>query len=117
MLIEKTIQLPIFSYKIKVVLSDTKDEIKNKYPEMDETCSACTLEYRDCNFCRVLLVLDDYFISNMAHELVHAKNCLYRYINQYCDRDNDEIEAYILGYLVSEITKIQNKYEEESRKI
>ncbi len=105
---EKIIKLPMFNYRIKVVIFDDYKDIQDTYPEFNPSShAALTLEYSGSSQCVVLLPKDKDFISNMTHELVHAKNCLFRFIQQYCERDNDEVEAYILGYLVSEILKIK----------
>ena len=107
MIKEKKIKLPIFNYSVKVVIFDSREEIIQRYPEFKDAYAALTLEYEGSSECTILIPKDKDFISNMAHELVHAKNCLFRFIQQHCDRDNDEIEAYIIGYLVSEILKIK----------
>lgn len=107
MIKEKRIKLPMFNYSVKVVIFDSRHEVMQIYPEFKDTYAALTIEYEGSSECIVLIPKDKDFISNTAHELVHAKNCLFRYIQQHCDRDNDEIEAYIIGYLTSEILKIK----------
>lgn len=106
MLHQKIIKIPIFNYRVYVYIFDHKKEIQDIY-STDDTWEACTLEAAD--YCSLLLPNNKYFLGNLTHECTHVKNCLFRYIGQECARDNDEIEAYILEYLLQQIYTFYQK--------
>lgn len=37
--------------------------------------------------------------SSIAHEAVHIKNAIWRYIGYEPQRDNDEVDAYLVTYI------------------
>lgn len=47
--------------------------------------------------------------SVIAHEALHITNFILKDLNLEIDSKNDEVQAYILGWIVKEINKIKKK--------
>jgi thiaminase len=45
----------------------------------------------------------------IAHESKHIVNLIFKEINYLIDMDNDEVECYLLGWVVNEINKVINE--------
>ena len=48
-------------------------------------------------------------MSSITHEVVHIKNFIFLNCGAKLDRDNDESEAYLSGYLFEQIYNFINK--------
>lgn len=48
----------------------------------------------------------------IAHEAKHIVNFIFKEINYLIDMDNDEVECYLLGWVVSEINKVLTQDDE-----
>jgi hypothetical protein len=106
MLTERTIKIPIYDYKVKVVIFDDKEEVYKKYPQVSPIYLGCTLESIDS--CTVIIPPND--AETMVHECEHIKNCLWRYIGYTPQPSNDEVDAYLLMYIFSKIKEITQKH-------
>lgn len=49
-------------------------------------------------------------VGAISHEVVHFVNRLFMYIGYEPKPDNDEIQAYLIGYATREITKCMKKH-------
>lgn len=57
----------------------------------------------------IVAFTDKKHLSNIAHEIVHIKNYIYRDCAMELDIHNDEPEAYLTGWLFEEIYKFLNE--------
>lgn len=105
MITEKNIKIPIYGFKLKIVIFDNRKEIEEKYPEMNLYLGA-TLEYT--NGCTVIIPVED--ITTAVHECEHAKNSVWRFIGYNPQSSNDEVDAYLLTYIFSEVNKVIQKH-------
>ena len=48
---------------------------------------------------------------NIAHESEHVKNAIWRFIGYEPQRDNDEVDAYLLTYIYNKITDVFYKHD------
>jgi hypothetical protein len=106
--------IPIFYVNIKVVVGDTmQDILQNKiFTKEDKDLynkdtAALAFTQKDTIYIAVPAGKDD--VQYLVHEIVHAKNFLYKMRGMSIDVNNDENEAYIVQY-------IYNKCEDAKRK-
>lgn len=109
MLTEKNIHIPIYDFKVEIcVFSDIK-EAKEKYPEyMEDELLACTLEYIGCSKCKLIIPCNDY--PSVVHELEHVKNLVWKAKGYIPQNNNDEPDAYLIGWLFAQVDKVIKKH-------
>lgn len=109
MLTEKNIHIPIYDFKVEIcVFSDIK-EAKEKYPEyMEDGILACTLEYIGCSKCKLIIPCNDY--PSVVHELEHVKNLVWKVKGYTPQNNNDEPDAYLIGWLFGQVDKVIKKH-------
>lgn len=109
MLTEKNIHIPIYDFKVEIcVFSDIK-EAKEKYPEhMEDGVLACTLEYIGCSKCKLIIPCNDY--PSVVHELEHVKNLVWKTKGYTPQNNNDEPDAYLIGWLFGQVDKVIKKH-------
>lgn len=56
--------------------------------------------YNTTDGCQVALWFRDAEPYTIAHECLHAVNIIHDYVGFHPDRKNDEMDTYLLGYLV-----------------
>jgi len=64
----------------------------------------------------VLMLFSDDAINNMniiAHECLHASNVIFNDIGYTSDSTNDEVDAYLVGYLVDVVLKAKKVNKKE----
>lgn len=105
MVIEKTFKLPIFGNKIKVVIFDNLEEIRNKYHIVGNPIG-CTIEYAD----KAIIAIPSGDLFTLIHECEHAKNITMKYIGQIPNSDNDELDAYLLTYICDRAKDVMDKH-------
>lgn len=105
MITKKIIKVPIYDYKITIIVSDTFEEANKLYPEMHQ-CNACVLESPT----ESVIVIPPNQLGTLAHECVHLKNNIWTYIGYKPTSDNDEVDAYLIQYLFNEVYKVVDKH-------
>lgn len=106
MVTKKLIKVPIYDYKITIVVTDTLEEVRELYPSLDGEVRACVLEGTN----DATIIIPPNSLECVVHECVHLKNCIWRYIGQKSDIDNDEVDAYLVEYLFNEVSKVTTKH-------
>lgn len=105
MITKKIIKVPIYDYKVTIIVSDTFEEANKLYPEMHQ-CNACVLESPT----ESVIVIPPNQLGILAHECVHLKNNIWTYIGYKPTSDNDEVDAYLIQYLYNEVYKVVDKH-------
>lgn len=109
MLTEKSFIVPIYDFKVEVVVFDDLSEAQKRYPEfMSEGTKACTVEYFNCS--KVKVIVPSYKYASVVHELEHAKNLIWKAKGYKSHEDNDEVDAYLIEYLYDRVDKIIRKH-------
>lgn len=109
MLTERNIQVPIWDFKVEVCVFDDLEEVKEKYPKyIESNFLACTLESIGCCKCKLIIPSNDY--SSVVHELEHVKNLIWKAKGYKPQEDNDEPDAYLIGWLFNQVDKIIRKH-------
>ena len=113
MITKNKFKVPIYEYTVEVELFDDIKEVREKYPESFESSTlGCTLEYPSAK-CTVIVPVNN--ISVIIHELEHVKNLIWKHIGYNSQNDNDEPDAYILGYLMEKIEKFIKKHLQDAK--
>lgn len=55
--------------------------------------------------------------SSIVHEAEHIKNHIWQYIGYTPQRDNDEVDAYLLTYIYDKITQVFYKHKDNKESI
>lgn len=109
MITKRTINVPIYDFRINVcVFDDIKDVKEDYYKYMGESSLACTIEYVGCSRCEIVIPSNDY--STVVHELEHIKNLIWKSKGYKPQEDNDEPDAYLMGWLFKQVDKIIKKH-------
>jgi len=111
---ETTIDINPYGCKLTIILDKDLKEVEKIYKEDVEGFSldvfgAVTFTRKDKSRHYVSAFTDATHLSNIAHEIVHIKNCIYVDCAMNVDRFNDEPEAYLTGWLFDEIYKFLNQ--------
>lgn len=109
MITETNFEVPIFHFKVEVVVFDKLDEVKVKYSEfLLEGADACTVEYVNASKAKVIIPSNNYVC--VVHELEHIKNLIWKAKGYKPQEGNDEVDAYLIEYLFERIDKIIKKH-------
>lgn len=109
MITKKTFKIPIYDFYVEVIVFDEFDEIKEKYPSfITGPMLGCTVEHIDCPRCK--LIIPSKGMSTIIHEIEHVKNLVWKYIGYIPQSNNDEPDAYLMGYIGEEAGKVIRKH-------
>lgn len=80
-----------------VVIFDRWEELEGSIPqdEMDTEANAITISAYGAS----LVAVNSRRGSSIVHEAEHIKNHIWQYIGYTPQRDNDEVDAYLLTYI------------------
>ena len=106
MVTKRTITIPIYDYKVGVIISDNWEEAVEACPLLEKDSRACVIEMEGYS----IIALPPQPLSTTVHECEHLKNCIWNYIGYKPTATNDEADAYLLEYLYTQITKIIDKH-------
>jgi hypothetical protein len=99
--------LPMFNCSIYVGFKDSFDKYRSLYDDY-KSCDAICIDY--LNYDRsICMFFDKVNINTISHECYHAVNNIFENIGHKADNKNDEVGAYMLGYLTKEVFNIARK--------
>lgn len=105
MITEKNFIVPIYGFKVSVVVFDNPKEVQEKYSEFfTPSMNACTVDYIGCSKAKLIIPSSDY--GSVIHELEHVKNSIWKATGYRPQADNDEPDAYLICYLYDRVDKI-----------
>lgn len=109
MITQKKIVIPIFNYKLTIVIFDKWEELGRFLlkEEMESEADAITISQHGIS----LVAINSKRGSSIIHEAEHIKNSIWRYIGYTPQRDNDEVDAYLLTYIYNKITDVFYKHD------
>lgn len=110
---ERIAEVNIFKYRVKIVIYDDLEEAKKKYVELGDEYNGVTY---GLNGLRSVVVCPKEKLSDVVHELEHAKNNILADIGHKPDYRNDEIDAYIMGWLFEQVEKTIDIYNKRNKK-
>lgn len=106
-----TVRLAVLSAKVKVVQTKNMARICEQYNIDNQHRSGFTHYRAGREGAEVLIVLTEQDLGLVAHECVHAATYIQEHMHTVPSWQNDELTAYIVGYLVSEYLKQLKKAE------
>jgi hypothetical protein len=102
---KKTIAIPIYFGKLTIIITNDFKEVDEIYnTRIDENLyDAVVFEIKDKD--EYIVVIKKVEWSIIAHEVVHLVNAIFLKCGIELDRQNDEPQAYLTGWIVNEIDK------------
>lgn len=100
----KKFRIPIFNYGMIVRIFDNDSDVQDLSDF--KNVLGRTIEYD--GYCTV--VVKNGSFDTMVHEAVHVKNLIWSYIGYTPQRDNDEVDAYLVTYIYGKILKAHNDH-------
>lgn len=114
MITSRKINIPIFNFKLHIIVTDTWEEAKRKFPvisEVDtERCDAFTMYNESLGTSIVAICVNTVSNLNIVHESIHVKNNIWEYIGYSPQAGNDEVDAYLATYICNRILEVYNKH-------
>ena len=107
MITKKNINIPIFRLKLKIVVVDNIEEALEINPNIDTEADSLVI---DNNNGTATIVIASNDMSIIAHECLHVKNAVWNRIGYSPNPLNDEVDAYLLDYIMTEVLKVVEKH-------
>ena len=107
MITKKNIEIPIFRLKLKIVVVDDIKEALKINPNIDTGADSCVIDYNN-GIATIIIASND--MSIIAHECLHVKNVVWARIGYSPNAMNDEVDAYLLDYIMTEVLKVVEKH-------
>nr|DAQ68398.1 MAG TPA: hypothetical protein [Crassvirales sp.] len=107
MVTKKNIIIPIFRLKLEIVVVDDIKEALGIVPNIDTGIDSCVIDH---NNGIVTIVIASNDMSIIAHECLHVKNSVWSRIGYFPQASNDEVDAYLLDYIMTEVLKVVEKH-------
>lgn len=105
MLTYRKMMIPIFEVGLKVYIFDDWSEIEDIVGDHRPSKGLTTTTGNPIN-----VFIDRKHPSTIVHEAEHIKNFIWEYIGYTPQRDNDEVDAYLLKYLYNKIVTVFYKH-------
>ena len=107
MITKKDIKIPIFRLDLKIVVVDDMKEALEISPNIDTETDSCVIDYNN-GTATIIIASND--MSIIAHECLHVKNAVWTRIGYSPNPINDEVDAYLLDYIMAEVLKVVEKH-------
>lgn len=108
MVTQKRMVIPIFNYKLSIVIYDDWDEVSHL--DSDEDSNYPPKGFTKWQYGAALVAINAKHGSTIVHEAEHVKNLIWEYIGYRPQADNDEVDAYLLTYIYNKITDVFYKH-------
>lgn len=108
MITQRKITIPIFEFKLTIVIFDSWSEIEHLL-----TPEEASLESRAVTISNggaAIVAVNSKRGSSIVHEAGHVKNAIWRYIGYIPMRDNDEVDQYLVTYIYNKIVDVFYKH-------
>ena len=107
MITKKTINIPIFRLKLKIVVVDDIEEALEIDTNINTEADSLVIDHNN-GTATVIIASND--MSIIAHECLHVKNAVWNRIGYSPNPVNDEVDAYLLDYIMAEVLKVVEKH-------
>ncbi|WP_374440543.1 hypothetical protein [Epilithonimonas sp.] len=102
----KKINIPIYYGTLILIKDEDFTAVNKKYNHnIPESYGAVSFENKEAKNFEYVVVMVNTNISLIAHEAVHICNFIFKNVGIELDRNNDEPQAYLVGWIVDEIEK------------
>ena len=106
MITRRNINIPIFDFKLTIIIFDYWDEVRHLFdngPEPRAITKANGLG-------GALVAVNSKRGSSIVHEAEHIKNFIWNWIGYEPMNDNDEVDAYVITYIYNKIVDVFYKH-------
>ena len=107
MVTKKVINIPIFRLKLKIIIVDEIKEALGIEPNIDTEADSCVIDHNNGT---ATIIIASNNMSVIAHECLHVKNAVWARIGYSPNAMNDEVDAYLLDYIITEVLKVVEKH-------
>ena len=107
MITKKNINIPIFRLKLKIVVVDDIEEALEIDTNINTEANSLVIDHNN-GTATVVIASND--MSVIAHECLHVKNAVWIRIGYSPNSMNDEVDAYLLDYIMAEVLKVVEKH-------
>ena len=107
MITKKNINIPIFRLKLKIVVVDDIEEALEIDTNINTEADSLVIDHNN-GTATVVIASND--MSIIAHECLHVKNAVWNRIGYSPNPVNDEVDAYLLDYIMTEVLKVVEKH-------
>lgn len=104
-MITKTIKIPIYFGKLNIILTKDFKDVNKKFNKNIENNKVAAVTFAEVDKDNYFIVIKDIEWSVIAHEAVHIVNYIFLGTGVLLDRQNDESQAYLTGWVVHEVEK------------
>lgn len=105
MITQRKVIIPIFDYKLTIVIYDDWDEVRHMFDGGPAPRAVTRYTYG-----AALVAIDSKRSSSIVHEAEHVKNLIWDYIGYIPQKDNDEVDAYLVTYIYNKIVDVFYKH-------
>lgn len=108
MITEKKIIIPIFEFRLTIVIFDKWEEITHLLSSEEASLESRAVTVS--NHGNALVAINAKRGSSIVHEAGHIKNAVWRFIGYTPMRDNDEVDQYLVTYIYNKIADVFYKH-------
>lgn len=105
MITKKRIMIPIFDYSLQIIIYDSWEEVMDLFDDGPEPKGIVKPYYG-----AAIVAINRKSESSIIHEAGHIKNLIWAYIGYTPQRDNDEVDQYLLTYVYKKIKEVYVKH-------
>ena len=113
MITQKRMTIPIFNYKLCIVIYDSWDEVN--YLDSNKNRDYPPKGFTKWQYGSALVAINSKQESTIVHEAEHIKNLVWEYIGYKPQADNDEVDAYLLTYIYNKIIEVFYKHDKTAK--
>lgn len=110
MITQKKIKIPIFNYKLTIIIYDDWSEVSHLFDDGPEPKAITYNQYGAS-----LVAVNIKYGGSIVHEAEHVKNSIWEFIGYTPQSNNDEVDAYLLTYIYEKITDVYYKHDSSKK--
>lgn len=110
MITQKRMVIPIFNYRLSIIIYDNWEEVKYLDEGGPEPKAIVVHSYG-----ATTVAINAKEESSIIHEAEHIKNAVWKFIGYRPQEDNDEVDAYLLTYVYKKIKEVFNKHDKAAK--
>lgn len=104
MITQRKVVIPIFDYKLHIIIFDNLEEVK---PLFKGSIGQGVTVYSEG---KAIVAINSKAMRTIIHEAEHIKNLIWDYIGYKPQRDNDEVDAYLIAYIYDKIYSVYYRH-------
>lgn len=110
MITQKKITIPIFDYRLTIIIFDKWEEVENLFDGGPEPRAITKTQYGSS-----IVAVNSKRGSSIVHEAEHVKNAIWEFIGYTSQIDNDEVDAYLITYIYEKIVEVFYKHDKVAK--